>query len=157
MSEGRLEWLRERGEGQAGVRPVELFFDLVYVLAVTQLTHHLLDHLSLRGAGQTLLLLLAVWGAWIYTSWVTNYFDPDTRAVRLMLLGVMLASLVMSASIPEAFGDQGLVFAAALVVINVSRSVFALTALDRNHHLRGIFQRVLVWWPASSWLPLPTS
>ena len=50
------------------VRPVELFFDLVYVLAVTQLTHHLLDHLSLRGAGETLLLLLAVWGAWIYTS-----------------------------------------------------------------------------------------
>jgi low temperature requirement protein LtrA len=87
MSEGRLGWLRERGEGQAEVRPVELFFDLVYVLAVTQLTHHLLDHLSLSGAGQTLLLLLAVWGAWIYTSWVTNYFDPDTRPVRLMLLG----------------------------------------------------------------------
>ena len=62
MSEGRLGWLRERGEGQAEVRPVELFFDLVYVLAVTQLTHHLLDHLSLRGAGETLLLLLAVWG-----------------------------------------------------------------------------------------------
>jgi len=46
-------WLRERGEGQAEVRPVELFFDLVYVLAVTQLTHHLLEHLSLRGAGET--------------------------------------------------------------------------------------------------------
>jgi len=121
-------------------------------LAVTQLTHHLLDHLSLRGAGETLLLLLAVWGAWIYTSWVTNYFDPDTRAVRLMLLGVMLASLVMSASIPEAFGDQGLVFAAALVVINVGRTVFALLALDRNHHLRGIFQRVLVWWSATGLL-----
>jgi low temperature requirement protein LtrA len=104
---GHLGWLRERGEGQAEVRPVELFFDLVYVLAVTQLTHHLLDHLSLAGAGETLLLLLAVWGAWIYTSWVTNYFDPDTRPVQLMLLGVMLASLVMSASIPEAFGDQG--------------------------------------------------
>jgi low temperature requirement protein LtrA len=59
---GHLGWLRERGEGQAEVRPVELFFDLVYVLAVTQLTHHLLDYLSLAGAGETLLLLLAVWG-----------------------------------------------------------------------------------------------
>jgi len=69
-----------------------------------------------------------------------------------MLLGVMLASLVMSASIPEAFGDQGLVFAAALVVINVGRTVFALLALDRNRHLRGIFQRVLVWWSATGLL-----
>lgn len=59
MSEGHLGWLRERGEGQAEVRPVELFFDLVYVLAVTQLTHHLLDHLSLRGAGETLLRVRA--------------------------------------------------------------------------------------------------
>ena len=151
-SGGHLGWLRERDEEQAEVKPVELFFDLVYVLAVTQLTHHLLDHLSLRGAGETLLLLLAVWGAWIYTSWVTNYFDPGTRPVRLMLIGVMLASLVMSASIPEAFGDQGLVFAAALVAINVGRTVFALTALDRSHHLRGIFQRVLVWWSATGLL-----
>lgn len=86
-----------------------------------------------------------MWGAWIYTSWVTNYFDPDTRPVQLMLLGVMLASLVMSASIPEAFGDQGLIFAAALVAINIGRTVFALAALDRSHHLTGNFQRVLVW------------
>lgn len=151
-SGGHLGWLRERDEEQAEVKPVELFFDLVYVLAVTQLTHHLLDHLSLRGAGQTLLLLLAVWGAWIYTGWVTNYFDPDTRPVRLMLLGVMLASLVMSASIPEAFGDQGLVFAAALVAINVGRTLFALAALGRRHHLSRIFQRVMVWWSVTGLL-----
>ena len=151
-SGGHLGWLRERDEEQAEVKPVELFFDLVYVLAVTQLTHHLLDHLSLRSAGQTLLLLLAVWGAWIYTGWVTNYFDPDTRPVRLMLLGVMLASLVMSASIPEAFGDQGLVFAAALVAINVGRTLFALAALGRRHHLSRIFQRVMVWWSVTGLL-----
>jgi len=61
-------WMRTRGAGATEVRPVELFFDLVYVLAVTQLTHNLLDHLSLRGAVETLLLLLAVWAAWNYTS-----------------------------------------------------------------------------------------
>src|SRR6202140_980587 len=88
--------LRERTEGSAEVRPVELFFDLVYVLAVTQLTRHLLDHLSLRGAVQTVVLLLAVWEAWINTSWFTNYFEPDARRVRLLMAGLMLASLIMS-------------------------------------------------------------
>jgi low temperature requirement protein LtrA len=151
-SGGHLGWLRGRGEGQAEVRPVELFFDLVYVLAVTQLTHHLLDHLSLRGAGETLLLLLAVWGAWIYTSWFTNYFDPDMRAVRLMLVGLMLTSLIISASIPEAFGDQGLVFAAAYVALNLGRTAFALATLGRRHPLTVVFQRPPVWWSISGLL-----
>src|SRR5215208_7724936 len=95
--------LRTRDSGEQRVTPLELFFDLVYVLAVTQLSHLLLDHLSVRGALQTLLLLVAVWWAWIDTTWLTNWFDPDRRAVRLMLVGTMLASLLMSATLPEAF------------------------------------------------------
>jgi low temperature requirement protein LtrA len=59
-----------------------VFFDLVYALAVTQLTYHLIDRLSLRGAVETLLLLLAVWTTWVCTGWITNYFDPDTCAMR---------------------------------------------------------------------------
>src|SRR6202049_5323313 len=90
--------LRERTEGTSEVRPVELVFDLVYVLAVTQLTRHLLDHLSLRGAGQTVVLLLAVWEAWINTSWFTNYFEPDARRDRLLIAGLMLGGLTMSAA-----------------------------------------------------------
>ena len=94
--------LRERGGADAGVTPIELFFDLVYVLAVTQLTHQLLTHLTLRGAAvETLLLLIAVWTAWMYTAWVTSWFDPSTLPVRLMLVGVMLGSLLMSAAIPR--------------------------------------------------------
>ena len=135
--------LRERTEGTAEVRPVELFFDLVYVLAVTQLTRHLLDHLSLRGAGQTVVLLLAVWEAWINTSWFTNYFEPDARRVRLLMAGLMLASLIMSASIPGAFGGLGLAFAAAYVVLNVGRTVFALVVLGRRHALSGVLLRGL--------------
>src|SRR5215204_1071068 len=100
--------LRTRDTGEQRVTPLELFFDLVYVLAVTQLSHLLLDHLSVRGALQTLLLLVAVWWAWIDTTWLTNWFDPDRRAVRLMLVGTMLASLIMSATLPEAFGARGL-------------------------------------------------
>ena len=66
---------------------LELFYDLVFVFAVTQVSHILLDDLSWRGAGRTLLVLLVVWWAWNYTTWVTNELDPDSTVVRLLLLG----------------------------------------------------------------------
>ncbi len=141
--------LRRRGESAAEVTPVELFFDLVYVIAITQLTHYLVGHLSLRGAGQTLLLLLAVWGCWNYTTWFTNYFDPGKLPVRLLLVGLMLASLVMSASLPDAFAGWGLTFAVAYVALNVGRTAFALASLGRHHPLTGVFARPLVWWSAT--------
>ena len=146
--------LRERGSADAGVAPIELFFDLVYVLAVTQLTHQLLTHLSLRGAVETLLLLLAVWTAWMYTAWITSWFDPSTLHVRLMLVGVMLGSLLMSASIPEAFGDRGLQFAGAYVAIQVGRTLWVLAALGRGHELMANFQRICTWLVATGaiWL-----
>jgi low temperature requirement protein LtrA len=138
--------LRERSERPADVRPIELFFDLVYVLAITQLTRQLAEHLTVKGAGETLLLLLAVWGAWNHTSWVTNYFDPDARPVRLMLLAVMLASLIMSSSLPDAFAGGGLRFAAAFVAIQVGRTLFALVALEHDHPRSPVFRRALAWW-----------
>lgn len=71
--------------------PLELFFDLVFVFAVTQLSHLLLDHLTWEGAAQTLFLLLVVWWAWTYTTWWTNWFDPESSIpVRLVLVGGML-------------------------------------------------------------------
>src|SRR5258705_8854484 len=79
---------------------VELFFDLVFVFAVTQLSHSLLEHLTVMGAVQTALLLMAVWWVWIYTSWATNWLDPERTSVRLMLFALMLAGLVLSTSIP---------------------------------------------------------
>jgi low temperature requirement protein LtrA len=146
--------LRAPGGRARRVTFMELFFDLVYVFAVTQLSHLLLEHLTWHGAGQTGLLLLAVWWAWVYTAWVTNWFDPDHRAVRLMLIVVMLASLIMSASLPEAFGDRGLAFAAAYVVIQVGRVSWVVAALREHPRLRRNFQRILVWSSASGvlWL-----
>jgi low temperature requirement protein LtrA len=85
---------RVRGDRDQRVTFIELFFDLVFVFAVTQLSHSLLEHLSLRGALQTLLLLLPVWRAWIDTAWITSWFDPDRRPIRVMLIGVMLVSLL---------------------------------------------------------------
>jgi low temperature requirement protein LtrA len=151
---GRESWLRDRRQGEAAVRPIELFFDLVYVLAITQLTHHLLDHLTLRGAAETLLLLLAVWAAWNFTSWTTNYFEPGVPAVRLALLWLMFASLAMSSAIPEAFDDRALLFAAAYVALTIGRTLFALFGFGTGHPLRRVFSRPLVWWCAAGvlWL-----
>ena len=142
----RAGWLRDRQEGLAEVRPIELFFDLVYVLAVTQLTHHLLDHLTVRGAFETLLLLLAVWAAWNFTSWTANYFEPGAPAVRLALLAFMFASLAMSSAIPEAFDQRALLFAAAYVALTIGRTLFALFGFGQGHSLRRVFCRPLVWW-----------
>ena len=141
--------LRARDGGEQQVTPLELFFDLVYVFAITQLSHLLLDHPTVGGALETLFLLLVVWWAWQYTTWFTNWFDPDVLPVRLMLGAVMLASLVMSVAIPEAFGERGLMFALAYVAIQVGRTVFAVLALDVSHPLSGGFWRILAWFAAS--------
>jgi low temperature requirement protein LtrA len=145
--------LRAREGADGRVTPLELFFDLVYVFAVTQLSHRLLEHLTVRGALETLMLLLAVWGVWIYTSWFTNWFDPNRLAVRLVLVAVMLASLVMSVALPDAFGDRGLMFASAYVAIQVGRTAFVLITLRKSlgesHPLSRTFQRILTWFVAS--------
>src|ERR671910_64516 len=141
--------LRTRDGGEQRATPLELFFDLVYVFAITQLSHLLLDHLTVEGVLETLFLLLAVWWAWIYTTWVTNWFDPDRLPVRLMLIAVMLASLIMSVAIPEAFGERGLMFATGYVAIQVGRTAFVLAVLGGNHPLSRNFQRVLSWYVVS--------
>jgi low temperature requirement protein LtrA len=145
----RHDLLRHRDGGPVEVKSIELFFDLVYVLAITQLTHLLLEHLSIRGAGQTLLLLFAVWWAWVDTAWFTNWFDPDARAVRLLLFALMFASLIVSATLPEAFADRGLVFATAFTAMQVARSLFAALTLSDDHVLRLNWERILIWRAAS--------
>ena len=141
----RNPFLREDGVHRSTVTPVELFFDLVYVFAITQLSHKLLGHFDLHGALETALLLLAVWWAWIYTAWFTNWFDPEQRTVRLVMIAGMVASLLVSTSIPEAFGDRGLLFAAAYVVLQVGRSLFIIWAARDHPMLRINFVRLVTW------------
>ena len=107
---------------------MELFFDLVFVFAVTQLSHFLLEHHSLLGALQTLAMFLAVWWAWIYTAWATNWLDPQRAPVRIALFIVMLLSLVMSSAIPGAFGPYGLHFALAYIAIQIGRTAYTAWA-----------------------------
>ena len=137
--------LRRRDGGHARVGFVELFFDLIFVFAITQLSHALLEHLTWLGVLQATMLLGALWWAWIDTSWITNWLDPERPLVRLMLFLLMGAGLVMSTSLPEAFGDKGLVFACAFVFIQVGRGLFTLWAVRNDEVLRRNFQRICVW------------
>jgi low temperature requirement protein LtrA len=130
--------------GAERVTNVELFFDLVYVFAVTQISHYLLAHPTVAGALQAGLLLVMIWLVWAYTTWVTNWLDPERIAVRLLLLGLAGASLVMSAALPDAFGPRGLAVGVAYAVMQIGRSVFAVVAL-RGRPLQRNFQRILAW------------
>ena len=116
------------------VSALELFFDLVFVFAVTQLSHYLLAHHSIVGMLQSLVMFLAVWWAWIYTAWATNWLDPNQTPVRVVLILVMLLSMVMSSAIPHAFGPYGLAFALAYVAIQVGRTAYTAWAREDFPH-----------------------
>jgi low temperature requirement protein LtrA len=151
--ESRL--LRRTGpDGQVRVSFMELFFDLVYVFAITQLSHHLLEHLDWSGALEVLILFLAVWWAWMYTTWATNWIDPDCAANRLMLGCVMAASLVMSSTIPQAFGKGGLLFALAYVAVQIGRSLYVARAMGGWRRNGRNMIRASVWFCAAAipWL-----
>jgi low temperature requirement protein LtrA len=124
---------------------MELFFDLVYVFAITQLSDFLFAHPSARGAVQTLIMFTAVWWAWNYTAWATNWIDPDRPRVALLLIVLMAISLVMSAAIPEAFTARGFPFAAAYVGMQVARSAFMVWAFPAGDRMRRNYAQLLGW------------
>ena len=121
----------------------------MYVFAVTQLSHYLLRDANLRGALQAGLLLAMVWLVWAYTTWVTNWLDPDQMAVRLLLVVLMLVSLAMSTSLPRAFEDLGLWVGVAYAVQQLGRTAFMVIAL-RGHPLQRNFLRIGAWCLVSS-------
>jgi low temperature requirement protein LtrA len=124
----------------------ELLFDLVFVFAVTQVSHMLLGRFTPLGAIQTTLLFLAVWWVWVYTTWVTNWLNPELTPVRILLFLLMLAGLVLSTSIPHAFESRGLWFASAYAAMQVGRTLFWLlsTPTARVAVLWNAI-RILIW------------
>jgi len=129
---------------------VELFFDLVFVYAVTQISHTLLGRFTPLGAVQVTLLFLAVWWVWVYTTWVTNWLNPELTPVRILLFLMMLGGLVLSTSIPTAFEGRGLWFAIAYAAMQVGRTAFWLFATPHHRILvRHNAIRILAWLFAS--------
>lgn len=135
--------LRDRRH-DAGVSNTELFFDLVYVLAVTELSQFLRDQHSWTGILQATVLLGMTWNAWVYTTWVTNWLTPDRRPTRLMLLIVMAASLVFSAGFTRAADDRGLWIGCGYAFMQVGRSAYAAWAM-RGDRLQRNYLRILAW------------
>jgi low temperature requirement protein LtrA len=139
-----LPIIRTRAQAEQRATFFELFFDLVYVFAVTQLSHYLLGDISWLGAAQTAFMLVAVYWAWNYTTWMTNWFDPDTAPVRLVLVFVMLASLLMAVAIPEGFGAYALLFACAYSGLQIGRNAFVVAATPRGVFNQN-FRQILAW------------
>ena len=129
----------------------ELFFDLVFVYAITQISHTLLGRFTPSGAIQVTLLLLAVWWVWVYTAWITNWLNPELTPVRILLFLLMLGGLVLSMSIPTAFEARGLWFATAYAAMQVGRTVFWLASIPPQRTLvRWNAIRILVWLSVSA-------
>ena len=134
-------------EGKYEVTPLELFFDLVFVFAVSQLSHHLLEHLSWHGAAETVVLLVAVFTVWSYTSWAATMIPLPNAGTRGMLLAVMLLGLLMNAAIPRAFAESAWPFLVPLLAIQTGRTLWTIrsapNAVYRDHYIR-----VAIWFLA---------
>lgn len=136
------------------VAPIELFFDLVYVFTVSQLSSNLIGDVGLRGIVETLVLTLAVMYAWFMTVWTSNWLDVERRQVQLMLLGLMFATLLMATSVSAAFGsrfagielgdDRAGLFVVGYLAIQLGRTLFAVSAF-RGHRLHQHFVNALAW------------
>jgi low temperature requirement protein LtrA len=123
------------------VTPLELFFDLVFVFAVSQLTHHLLENLHWRGLVETVVLLIGVFGVWSYTSFEATVIEQRRTHVTRMLLLVMMGGLFMNAAISHAFDQGAFAFVMPMLAIQLCRTLLvtlpaAPTSLLRQHYLR---------------------
>ena len=141
--------LRKRETETATVSYSELLFDLIYVFSVTQLSHYLLHNLTWEGLLKETILWFAVWMLWQHTIWVTNWFNPDTRPIRILLFISMLVGLVMAAAIPYAFTYRGLIFAVCYVLIQAGRTLYIIGVLG-DHHLAANFKRIMGWFCISA-------
>jgi low temperature requirement protein LtrA len=126
------------------VTPLELFFDLVFVFAVSQLSHYLLIHLSWRGGAETLVMLIAIFAAWFTTSWSATIIRADELRTRWLMLTVMFLGLFMNASVTRAFTTFGWAFVTPLLLIMLGRTVWTIVnapnAVFRDHYVR-----TLIW------------
>lgn len=113
MAENHTHWLRKENTDQTKASFPELFFDLVFVFALIQLSESLSDDFSLGIAAEAVLFIFALWWVWIHTTWVMDLLDTEIEPVRLLLFTLMFFGIVMAIALPEAFKGMGLLFAVA--------------------------------------------
>jgi len=122
-------------EGET-VSPLELFFDLVFVLAFTQCTALMADEPTWEGLAKGLLVLGVLWWSWVGYAWLTSVVDPEEDAVRLVIFGAMAALLVVGLAVPGAFGDAGLIFACAYAFVRIMHIALFMLASRDDANLR---------------------
>jgi len=123
---------------------LELFFDLVFVFAISQFSQYLLRHLSWRGMAETLVMLMTVLGVWSYTSWAATMIRGNNSRTWWMMLAVTFFGLFMNAAIPRAFTSFGWEFVVPLLIIQLGSTVWTIfnapDGMSRVHYVR-----VLLW------------
>lgn len=146
-------WVKDGDHRERTVGFPELFFDLVFVFALIQLSHFIAEDFTPAGLAEGGVFALALWWVWNHTAWVTNRLDPERMPVRAMLFGLMFLGLLMSSAIPKAFEERGLMFAATYVAMQVGRSIFAIYAFSGVlPSVRRNFMRVSLWFSLSGCL-----
>jgi low temperature requirement protein LtrA len=117
------------------VSPLELFFDLVFVFAITQVTALMSEHPTWEGLAQGMLVLAAIWWAWVAYAWMTNVLDTDEGLVRLSVFAVMATMLVAALAVPNAFAGDGVLFGVCYLIVRVLHLVVYAQGSHGDHDL----------------------
>ena len=138
-------------EREQRVTPLELFFDLVFVYAITQVTLLMSDDPTWRGVGRGLLVLAALWWAWSGYAWLTNLLEPEEGPVRAGMFAAMAALLVVALAVPGALGDDAVLFAVAYLVVRLLQLLLFAIAGKRDPDL---LEAIVRWLPAATLAPV---
>ncbi|MEH3108540.1 MAG: low temperature requirement protein A [Agrobacterium cavarae] len=144
-------WIRpDDDESQKATFP-ELFFDLVFVFALIQLSYTLTEDFGATALYEAAILILALWWLWVHITWLTNLLNTDKGPVRMFLFGLMFAGVLLAIALPKAFESQGIIFASIYTVMQLSRSLFGLYVFHGvDHGNSKTFGRITVWLVVSS-------
>ncbi|MFG1800369.1 low temperature requirement protein A [Micromonospora carbonacea] len=147
---------------------LELFFDLVFVFALTRVSQRTIDDVASArrdlwgGVAQTVLLFLALWLVWTLTAWVTSRYEPERGIIQFVVVASMFGSMVMAVALPRAFTERAATFVCAYLAIQIGRPLLITVAL-RRHPRRKVTTRILAWstlgaapWLAGALVPQPT-
>jgi low temperature requirement protein LtrA len=132
----------QQSESEQRVTPLELFFDLVFVFAITQVTTLLSDDPTWGGMLRGLLVLGALWWAWTAYAWLTNTLNPEEGAVRIVMFGAIAAMLIVALAVPEAFDDHGVIFAVGYLAVRTTHLGLYMLAARGDRDLLGAVLRM---------------
>src|SRR5688572_9006748 len=124
------------------VTPLELFFDLIFVFAITQVTSLVVTDPTWAGLAKGLLVLGVLWWSWAAYAWLTNTINPEEGAVRIAMFGAMGAMLIASLAVPDVFGDDAFLFAGAYAVVRAAHLVLYAVAGRGDRDLLGAIARL---------------